>query len=367
MRRVKRGIMAGMESLHLAERVSIANRILSLKAEVRAEVSGHLQALDPDPVALFEACVRRQGQEDADYHLDHLAAAVASGSLAAFETYVRWIAFALCCRGADPRFVEASLDRLEYALTERLDTAGAFYVAELIAAGRRTCHVLGRVPETETSEDLDIARMVFQQAILQGERHAALNAAVEALYRGFTAQRIYLEIVQPSLYDVGRLWQKGAITVAQEHMATAVAQFVLAQMATRFEPAASRRGKMVVTGVQGELHQVGVGMVADLFAADGWEVRFLGTDIPHAEIVRALEVYKPDVLGVSATILPSLSSAIRLIGLMRQQLGDDSPQVLLGGRAFREAAELGSELGAAGVALDLEEALALTRQIRARS
>jgi hypothetical protein len=44
----------------------------------------------------------------------------------------------------------------------------------------------------------------------------------------------------------------------------------------------------IVTGVAGELHQIGANMVADVLENAGWNVEFLGTDAPHTGIVDAV-------------------------------------------------------------------------------
>src|SRR5689334_23078788 len=118
---------------------------------------------------------------------------------------------------------------------------------------------------------------LFLQAILGGDRRAALSVANDALASGATVQGLYEEVLQASLDEVGRLWETNRITVAREHMATAVVQHVMAHLYSQIPPAAEARGSAIVTGVEGELHQVGAHMVADVLESDGWRVMFLGT------------------------------------------------------------------------------------------
>ncbi len=74
---------------------------------------------------------------------------------------------------------------------------------------------------------------------------------------------------------------------------------------------------MVLTGVQGEMHQVGANMVADVLEFHGWEVRFLGTNLPQAGILRVVEEQRPDVVGISATMLFNLPRVRELIESIR--------------------------------------------------
>jgi methanogenic corrinoid protein MtbC1 len=77
---------------------------------------------------------------------------------------------------------------------------------------------------------------MFLQAILAGQRAAAVQVAREALRDGTSLQSLYLDVFQPALYEVGARWEANQLTVAQEHIATAITQFVMAQI---YEPPAS--------------------------------------------------------------------------------------------------------------------------------
>ena len=120
--------------------------------------------------------------------------------------------------------------------------------------------------------------------------------------------------------------------------------------------------KVVITGAQGEFHQVGANMVADVLEAAGWDVRFLGTDTPIGGVLEAIEEHEADILGISATMLFHISSVARLIDSVRAKRGRQI-RILAGGGAFRSAPSLYNELGADGCALDLRSAVALANEL----
>ena len=106
------------------------------------------------------------------------------------------------------------------------------------------------------------------------------------------------------MYEIGRLWQTNQITVAREHMATAITQYVMAQLFPLLgQSEGASRGRVVVAGVQGELHQIGAMMVSDVLESDGWQVRFLGSNMPHSGILETMEQEAASVLCISTTIL----------------------------------------------------------------
>jgi len=140
---------------------------------------------------------------------------------------------------------------------------------------------------------------------------------------------------------------------------------VLSLLYSTLPAADETRGRAVIAGVQGELHQVGAHMVADALDADGWDTRFLGTNMPHSGIVQAAEEHHADVLGISVTMLANVSQAARLIGEARDRLGTQAPRIIVGGAAFRQAPALWREIGADGFAPDLRGAADLLRDLPA--
>lgn len=90
---------------------------------------------------------------------------------------------------------------------------------------------------------------------------------------------------------------------------------------------------MIVTGVEGEMHQLGANMLADVLEAEGWDVRFLGTQLPHRDILQAIEEHEPTIVGISATMLFNVPKVSSLIGDVRLRYGSDV-RIILGGAAF---------------------------------
>lgn len=171
--------------------------------------------------------------------------------------------------------------------------------------------------------------------------------------------RLYLDVIEPAQHEVGRLWETNAISVADEHMATAVTQYVMAQCFPLMDRPDGCHGKMVLTGVEEELHHVGANMVADVLEAHGWDVHFLGTNLPHQGILQMVREHQPDWVGISATTLLSLPQVSRLIGEIRAAFPDSAPRIVVGGSVFRHSPDAWREVGADAVGTNLEEAIAL--------
>jgi len=201
----------------------------------------------------------------------------------------------------------------------------------------------------------------YLQEILAGKRKTSLEIIMDAYRSGYPIPGIYIDIFQESLYEIGRLWESNQITVADEHMGTAITQYVMSNLYQHLEIADEQRGKLVMTGVQGEMHQVGANMVADVLETDGWDVMFLGTNVPAEGAIQSIRQHGADLFGISSTMLFNIPKVIQLVEEVNKEFGD-SVRIMLGGGAFRALQELPSELEGCIVALNLREALDRTRR-----
>jgi methanogenic corrinoid protein MtbC1 len=258
----------------------------------------------------------------------------------------------LGARGIDPVFLWENLRQLQDAITPHLADPDRRLIARFIEFAKGA----DAQEATATADGpLALTRRVFVQAILTGERKAALAVANEALRRGATVRDLYADVFQDALYEVGRRWETNSITVAQEHMATAVTQYVMAHVFGTIESVGPRRGVAVMTGVPGELHHVGALMISDMLEAEGWQVQFLGSNLPIAAILSAIAEARPQLVGISVTMPFNLHHATRLIAAAKR--GDPGVRVVVGGAAFRFDAW--RDTGADGYATDVRTAVEL--------
>ena len=348
-----------MFDLPLETRIDLADRLDELAAEVPREIAAQFLSLPTGDGALE----RLRVVEDVGSHLHALAGAVTGGRVVKFEEYARWKAHIQAVRGMAPHYVEEQLEVLERTLAHRLNPEAGRWVSLFLEAGCRVCH--GAVDSCTSRPDqngLQQAQVLFMGTLLRGRRKAGLKVVFEAMKAGFPTTQIYRDVVQESLYEIGEMWEGAKITVAQEHAATAVVQYVMSQMCSGQETHRLYRGKIVICGPEKEAHQIGANMAADFFEAAGWDVLFLGTDMPHVGILHAVKEHKADIVGISATILSSVPNVVRLVDNLRWHFGEACPRIVLGGRAFEGLADFGVELGAARVVTRFRDLEAMVKE-----
>ncbi len=190
----------------------------------------------------------------------------------------------------------------------------------------------------------------FLQAILAGDQRRACAITSDALRHGMP----YLyRHVTTAIAEVGRLWQEGRISIADEHLATAVCETAIASLYPRLAwPVGGPRAMVACPGP--ERHQLGARMVADLLALDGWRVDFLGAGIPVPALVETVVSREPVLVGLSAAIEPHLPAVAAAVADLRRAL--PGVRVLVGGRMV-SALPNPAALGADGWASFCDEAV----------
>ncbi|MBL0386436.1 cobalamin B12-binding domain-containing protein [Tumebacillus sp. ITR2] len=174
----------------------------------------------------------------------------------------------------------------------------------------------------------------FAEHLLTADLELAWTELERYTRAGQNSLFLYHRLLTPALYHIGRLWERDAISVADEHLATGVCEVLL----SRFESSLAAKPvvykgaskRVLLFGMEQERHILGLRMVASQFREAGWQVRFLGADLPLEYAVNAASRWKPDAIGITLSItrnLPSLELYVNTLEAL-----DHSPTVLVGGR-----------------------------------
>jgi len=143
---------------------------------------------------------------------------------------------------------------------------------------------------------------------------------------------LYENLLKVALYEVGVLWEANKISVATEHMATAITESILNELFDQIISKKRLNKKVVVTCVENEDHQIGIKLVADVFEMNGWDSYFLGTGIPNNELVRFIKEIKPDLIAISLTVYFNYSYLLKTIDLLKKEFPE--LLILIGGQAI---------------------------------
>jgi DNA-binding transcriptional MerR regulator len=110
------------------------------------------------------------------------------------------------------------------------------------------------------------------------------------------------EILTPLLQTVGDRWERGELSVAEEHFVSETVRSRLGHLLA--DAGGGVRGVAVLACAPGEQHELGLMMVAIALRRDGWKVFYLGADTPVADAAALARRESAHVLGISATTVP---------------------------------------------------------------
>ena len=166
--------------------------------------------------------------------------------------------------------------------------------------------------ESDPDELLTDLGRAYAQALLAGDEIGAEMAVRDAIDARLTTSQIDEEIIAPALWLVGRLWARGEISVADEHLATSISLRVLALQREVSRTALGRAGrKAMLAAPTGELHIVALQMIANLLREAGYTVLMLGPDMPPDALAEAACRHEPEVICLTAT-MPDVSDRVML-------------------------------------------------------
>lgn len=140
----------------------------------------------------------------------------------------------------------------------------------------------------------------------------------------------FLEQFLSALLDnIGESWHRGELRIGNEHMATEVIKRFLTGMLGKRQLTGPRL--LVATPVE-QKHEIGALMVSIVAEAEGWQVMYLGPDLPATEIA-AVANEKP-VAAVCISLLIKGNPQVMIAELNNLRIAlDDDISIIAGGRA----------------------------------
>ncbi len=149
-----------------------------------------------------------------------------------------------------------------------------------------------------------------KESMVHCDRAAALAAANKAVEENVDLMAVLSDGFSAGIREVGELFSKGKVFLP-ELMLTAecmqeVTQVIEAAMAKN-GGAGEKKGVMVIATVQGDVHDIGKGIVISLIKTQGIDVIDLGRDVSVEEIIAAAETHNADIIGTSALLTTTLN------------------------------------------------------------
>lgn len=185
----------------------------------------------------------------------------------------------------------------------------------------------------DSDERVTAYRRAFARAVLSGDEVAADTVIHDAIAAELSSAEVSEAIIAPALWLAGDLWERGEITVADEHLATEISMRVLVlEQETRRVQAQRNEYRVMLATPAGEHHVVALRMLCCQLCNAGYETMMLGSDVPADALAAAARRHGVDVMCLSVTMSGGTDRA--LLSLYEVQQRVPSAGFVIGGQAL---------------------------------
>ncbi len=200
------------------------------------------------------------------------------------------------------------------------------------------------------------------KAVFDGDEPKTLELVKKALAEGVSAQDIVDKGLVKGLHECGAGYEAGEkfipeMLMSAEAMKSAMA--VLKPHLAAGETAAG--GKVVLATVEGDVHDIGLELVATMLSSAGFEVNFMGPDVETSRIIAAVKQDKPHLLGLSALLTNTMDIMPVIIKKLEQEGLRNSLKVIIGGAPVSQ--DFADLIGADGYAYDAAAAVPVAKKL----
>jgi len=187
----------------------------------------------------------------------------------------------------------------------------------------------------------------FLRQALDGNQAAAYQTIIRADDVGLPLTRLFGEVLQPALTELGQRWKHGQLLVAQEKEVSELARDLIADLSLRHARIPTDGPVLVAACVEGERHELGLRMICGLSRAEGYAVHYLGADVASRFLLEAVQLHRPAVILLSAKLAENLPAVKDAVDVLTAGLAPEPPPpIVVGGRVAVEHSQAIRTLGA---------------------
>ncbi len=202
---------------------------------------------------------------------------------------------------------------------------------------------------------------LIEERLIAGDENGSHKLLEDAMASGAGVEEVYIDLLSPAMIRVGLHWQRGEISIADEHVATSTASRVISRLGSRVSSRGRTRGTILLATISKDFHSLPTAILRDLLRSRGFDVQDLGANMPSASIVeRASQFSDLLAIGLSATSLGHDDVTREALATFEQL---DAP-IVVGGSAF-EGPEHIQSLGRCFPSTSAREALSIFESIHA--
>jgi len=200
------------------------------------------------------------------------------------------------------------------------------------------------------------------KAVYDGEEQTTVELVKKALAEGLKAQDIVDKGLVKGLHECGAGYEAGEKFIPEMLMAAEAMKASMAILKPLLAAGETVAGaKVVLATVEGDVHDIGLELVATMLGSAGFDVNFMGPDVETSRIIAAVKQDKPQLLGLSALLTNTMDVMPVIIKKLEQEGLRNSLKVIIGGAPVSQ--DFANLIGADGFAYDAAAAVPVAKKL----
>lgn len=182
-----------------------------------------------------------------------------------------------------------------------------------LASSRPTEGASTAAPSVTAKSERDEEQASTVRSLVDALAELKIDAAERTLARAsneYSPRDLVMQVLAPTLKEVGRRWQGGELCTASEHAASALLRTRLGALLASQPPGSG--APVVCTTPAGEQHELGALLVAILTAMHGRRVVYLGANLPAEQIAEAVKMSRAKAVALSVVAMTGSAAAKEL-------------------------------------------------------
>ena len=213
-----------------------------------------------------------------------------------------------------------------------------------------------------TSEKQVLDRL--RDAVLSYDSEAAVEAAKEAIDLKIDPVKAIEEGLAKGLREIGDKFEKGELylphlIMGADSMEAAI--HVLEKHMSKDGLESTSRGTVVIGTVEGDIHDLGLRIVASMLRANGFKVYDLGFNTKTLDFIQKAKDVNADIIAVSSLMTTTMPFMKDLIEALEASGLRDRFSVMIGGGPVTE--RWAKEIGASAYGRDASEAVRVAKEL----
>jgi 5-methyltetrahydrofolate--homocysteine methyltransferase len=202
----------------------------------------------------------------------------------------------------------------------------------------------------------------IQQDVIDGDEEVLKAHIRDMLEEGESAQDILNQGMIAAMERIGEEFFSGEVFIPEVLLSARAMNEALKVL----EPYFARDGKeeslrFLIGTVVGDVHDIGKNMVSIMFRGVGFEVWDLGISVAAGDFVKAVEEFKPHILGLSALLTTTMPGMKAVIDALTEKGLRDTVKIMVGGAPVNQ--KYADDIGADGYARDAGQAVQVAKKL----